>query len=328
MRRRPLCVGIMAAGLGVSPWPVFGQEAAKLPRISFLEAGSASANQHFLDAFERGLREFGYQPGKTALIDARWAEGQAEKFPVLLAELVQLRPDVIVVASTLGAKAAKVAVTSIPVVFVGVVDPLDAGLVTSLARPGGNFTGLARGFGDGLIGKAVQLLNTIVPRASRCAILSNAQGAVEPRVREAQAAIRTLGMTPLPFEVRDAAGFDAAFARMRRERADALFVIADPLTLRHRQVVVDLAARERIPAVYEFAEFVRAGGLIAYAPNVRALFQRAAIYVDKILRGAKPGDLPVEQPTQFELVINLNTARALGLTVPQALLLRADEVIQ
>jgi putative ABC transport system substrate-binding protein len=327
IQRRPFCVTFLVAGLGAVPWPAVAQETRKLARIGFLEAGSASANQHFLDAFQNGLREFGYLPGKTVVIDARWAEGRAENFPKLLAELMPLRPDVIVVASTLGAKAAKVVVTSTPVVFVGVADPLEAGLVANLARPGGNFTGLSRVFGEGLIGKAAQLLETIVPRASRYAILWNADGAVEPRLREARAAIRTLGKTPLPFEVHGSADFDNAFTAMRAARADALLVIADPLTLGHRRAIVELAARERIPAVYKFAEFARAGGLVAYSADVPALFQRAALYVDKILKGTPPGDLPVEQPNKFALVVNLKTAKALGLTIPQSLLLRADEVI-
>ena len=304
------------------------QPATKIYRIGFLEAGAASVNRHFLEAFQGGLREHGYVDGKNVIIDARWADGQAGRFPGLLDELVKLNPDVIVVASTLGAVAAKKVVTSIPVVFLGVADPLDMGLVASLARPGGNMTGISRLFGEGLIGKALQLLKDIVPGTSRIAILWNAVGEVEPRLKEAQAAVRTLGMTPLPIDVRELSDFDDAFVRMRKQNADAVMVVADPLTLRYRETIVKLAAANRIPAVYEFAEFARAGGLIAYSASVPALFARAAIYVDKILKGAKPADLPVEQPTKFELVINLKTAKALGITIPQSLLLRADEVIQ
>jgi len=285
-------------------------------------------NLHFLQAFESGLREFGYVDGNNVVIDARWAEGQADRFPKLLAELVALKPEVIVVASTLGAVAAKKVVTSIPIVFVGVSDPLDMGLVASLARPGGNMTGISRVFGEGLIGKALQVLKDIVPDASRIAILWNASGEVEPRLKEAQAAVRMLGMTPLPIDVRGPSDFDAAFARMRKQRADAVMVVTDPLTLRHRETIVNLAAANRIPAVYEFAEFARAGGLVAYSASVPALFARAAMYVDKILKGTKPADLPVEQPTKFELVINLKTAKTLGLTIPPSLLLRADQVIE
>jgi putative ABC transport system substrate-binding protein len=318
-----LGVSLLAPSLAAEAQPV-----NRIYRVGFLEAGAASVNRHFLEAFEKGLREFGYVDGRNLIIDARWAEGQADRFPVLLTELVALKPDVIVVASTLGAVAAKKVVTSIPVVFVGVSDPLDMGLVASLARPGGNMTGISRVFGEGLIGKALQLLKDIVPGASRIAILWNAAGEVAPRVKEAELAVRTLAMTPLPIDVRGPSDFDNAFARMRKQNADAVMVVTDPLTLRYRETIVKLAAVNRIPAVYEFAEFARAGGLIAYSASVPALFARAAIYVDKILKGAKPAELSVEQPTKFEMVINLKTAKALGLAIPQSMLLRADEVIQ
>jgi len=321
-------VGTLGGSLLAASLAAGAQSAKKIYRIGFLEAGAAAVNLHFLQAFESGLREFGYVDGNNVVIDARWAEGQADRFPKLLAELVALKPEVIVVASTLGAVAAKKVVTSIPIVFVGVSDPLDMGLVASLARPGGNMTGISRVFGEGLIGKALQVLKDIVPDASRIAILWNASGEVEPRLKEAQAAVRMLGMTPLPIDVRGPSDFDAAFARMRKQRADAVMVVTDPLTLRHRETIVNLAAANRIPAVYEFAEFARAGGLVAYSASVPALFARAAMYVDKILKETKPADLPVEQPTKFELVINLKTAKTLNLAIPQPLLLRADEVIQ
>ena len=325
--RREFLVAI-GAGLIARSNPGRAQPAPKIFRIGFLEAGAASVNRHFLDSFTAGLRELGYTPGGNIVVIDRWAEGRAERFPELLGDLLQQKPDVIVVASTLGAVAAKRAVPSVPVVFVGVADPLDMGLVASLARPGGNLTGIARGFGEGLIGKGLQLLKSIVPGASRIAIIWNANGEVGPRLKEAEAAVRTLGMTPLPVGVRAASDFDEAFASMQRQKANALMVVADPLTLRHREAIVRLAAANRIPAVYEFAEFARSGGLVAYAANIPALFHRAATYVDKILRGAKPADLPIEQPAKFELVINLKTARALGITVPQSVLVRADEVIQ
>ena len=328
MMGRRAFIGTVGASLLAAAIAVRAQAATRVYRIGFLEAGAASVNRHFLEAFQSGLREFGYVQGNNVVIDDRWAEGRAERFPELLGELVQLKPDMIVVASTLGAVAAKKVVTSIPVVFVGVADPLDMGLVVSLARPGGNMTGISRGFGEGLVGKGLQLLKNIVPEASRIAILWNAAGEIAPRLKEAQAAVRTLGMMPLPIDVRESSDFDGAFARMRKQNANAMMVLADPLTLRHRETIVNLAAANRIPAVYEFAEFARAGGLISYAASVPALFHRAASYVDKILKGAKPGDLSIEQPTKFELVINLKTARALGIAVPQSVLLRADEVIR
>src|SRR4029079_3849707 len=268
-------VGTLGGSLLAASPAAGAQSAKKIYRIGFLEAGDAAVNLHFLQALESGLREFGYVDGNNVGIDARWAEGQADRFPKLLAELVALKPEVIVVASTLGAVAAKKVVTSIPIVFVGVSDPLDMGLVASLARPGGNMTGISRVFGEGLIGKALQVLKDIVPGASRIAILWNASGEVEPRLKEAQAAVRMLGMTPLPIDVRGPSDFDAAFARMRKQRADAVMVVTDPLTLRHRETIVNLAAANRIPAVYEFAEFARAGGLVAYSASVPALFARA-----------------------------------------------------
>lgn len=302
-------------------------KAAKVHRIGFVEAGAASVNRHYLDAFLRGLGEFGYQEGRNVIVDARWAEGKADRFPELLGELVQLKPDVIVVASTQGALAARKAVTTIPVVFVGAADPQEMGLVKNLARPGGNMTGLSRDFGEGLMGKALQLLKAIVPKASRTAILWNAGGEVEPRLRQAEAAVRTLGMKPLPIDVREESDFEQAFERMRMQKANALMVITDPLTLRHRVTIVNLAATYRIPAVYEFGEFARAGGLVSYSASIPALFQRAAEYVDKILKGANAGDLAVRQPTQFELVVNRKTAKSLGLRIPESILVRADHVI-
>jgi putative ABC transport system substrate-binding protein len=328
MMDRRAFIGTLGGSLLATSLGAEAQSTSKVYRIGFLEAGAASVNRHFLEAFEKGLREYGYVDGENVVIDARWAEGKAERFPELLAELVRLKPDVIVVASTLGAVAAKKSIASIPVVFVGVSGPLDKGLVASLARPGGNMTGISRVFGEGLLGKGLQLLKEMVPGASRIAILWNAAGEVEPRLVEAQAAVRTLGMTPLPIDVREPSGLADAFARMRQQKADAMMVVADPMTLRNRETIVKLAAANRMPAVYEFAEFARAGGLIAYSASAPANFQRAALYVDKILKGAKPADLSVEQPTKFDLVINLKTAKALGLTIPQSLLLRADEVIQ
>ena len=321
-------LGAVAGGIIVTPLVVEAQSPSKVHRIGFLEAGAASVNRHYLDAFLRGLREFGYVEGRNVIVDARWAEGRAELFPEFLEELARLKPDVIVVASTLGAVAARKVIASIPVVFVGVSDPLDMGIVTSLARPQGNMTGISRGFGEGLIGKGLQLLKSVVPKASRIAILWNADGAVAPRRKEAEAAVRTLGMTPVPIDVRESSDFVDAFGRMRAQRANAMMVVTDPLTLRHRETIVNLAMSSQIPAVYEFAEFARAGGLMAYAASIPPLFERAATYVDKILKGAKPGDLAVEQPTKFELVINLKTAKALGIAVPESVLVRADEVIR
>lgn len=306
----------------------FAQARTKVHRVGFLEAGAASANGHFLAAFRDGMREQGYVEGRNLVIDVRWAEGRAERFPTLLRELMGLQPDVIVVASTLGALSAHEIVKTVPVVFVGVSDPLQMGIVDSLAHPGGNLTGLSRHFGEGLLGKALQILLAVAPGVTRVGILSNVDGEVAVRVREAEAGARAQNVVPLPVTVRDEHDFAGAFATLRRERANGLMVIADPLTVRHRDVIIRLAAVDRLPAVYEFGEFARAGGLVSYSASISALFVRAAAYVGKILAGTRPGDIPVEQPSTFELVVNMRTARALKLTVPQSLLGWADEVIQ
>lgn len=326
MKRRDWALAPLAAYAAARP--AWGVNAPAHARIGLVEAGTAKANQHFVDAFLAGLRELGHVPGRTATLDLRWAEGRAENFAPLLLDLARTRPHVIVVSSTLGARAAKRVVTATPVVFIGVSDPVEAGLVASPARPGHNFTGLSRVFGDGLLGKALQMLTDIVPAATRCGIVWNEQGEVESRVREARDALKVLGLLAVEIPLRSPAGIDRAFAAARAQHADMLLVVTDPMTLANRQLIVDRAARDRMPVVYEFPEFARAGGLLAYSASIPALFRRAATFVDKILNGAVPADLPVEQPTTFELVVNLKAARALGLNVPQSLLLRADEVIE
>ena len=322
-------IGTLAGGLLALPLAVDAQQSGKVARIGFLEAGSASANQHFLDAFRRGLRELGYVEGRDIVVEQRWAEGQNDRFPALLAELNRLKVDVIVQASTSGALAAKAAISTIPVVFVGVLDPEGNGLVASLARPGGNLTGFAQGDDSRLVAKRLELFKEAVPRIVRVGVLWNPRASgLEVRQKELQPAAATLRVTLKSFEAEDSNQLDGAFAAMRRERIDGLLVVTDPLTLRHRARIVNLAAKARLPAVYGFGEFARAGGLMAYGANIAELFRRAATHVDKILKGAKPADLPVELPTTFELIINLKTAKALGLTIPHSLLQRADEVIQ
>jgi len=307
------------------------QKVAKTYRIGFVEAGSSAANQLFLDVFKSELRELGYIEGANVIVDSRWAEGRAEGFQHAITDLISLGPDVIVVSSGAGALEAKRETSSIPIVFVGVADPVGDGLVASLARPGGNVTGLTLNAGRGLIGKTLQLLTEIAPGMTRLAILWNPgilTSANKERLSEAQDAARALTLTPLPIEVRDRNGFAPAFAAMRAQRANGLFVVTDPLTLANRSVLVNLASLERIPAAYDFGEFARSGGLLAYGASTTWQFRQAADYVDKILRGEKPGGLPVQQPTKFELTINLQAAKALGITIPQSLLVRADEVIQ
>jgi len=318
---------------GVAPVLLFGTQSGRTQqtqtvfRIGLVEAGAASANQLFVDAFMAGLRELGYLPDKNIVVDVRWAEGHAEGFRRALAELIQLRPDVLVVSSAVGALEAKRATSSIPVVFIGIPDPVAVGLVKGLAQPGGNLTGVARVAGEGLVGKTVQVLTEIAPGRTRLAILWNPESPIKG-LTQAEDAARTFALTSIPIEVREPDGLQAAFATMRKQRANALFVVTDPLTLANRKVIVDLAATNHIPAGYEFGEFARAGGLVAYTSSSTDQFRRAAIYVDKILHGAKPAELPIEQPTKFELVINLKAAKALGITIPKDVLLRADEVIQ
>lgn len=306
----------------------WSQDAPKSVRVALIEAGAPSANQHFLNAFMAGMRELGYVPGKNTIVDVRWAEGQVEGFRRSLADVIALHPDVIVISSTLGAVEAKKATSTIPIVFIGVPDPVGAGLVSGLARPGGNLTGLARAAGDGLVGKTVQELKEIAPGVTRMAILWNPTASIEERRVQTVSAATRLRIVPLVVPVQDHEGIASAFTSMIKQHANGLFVVTDPLTLANRTEIVNLAAANHIPAVYEFGEFVRAGGLVAYAPSITEQFRRSALYVDKILHGANPAEIPIEQPTKFELVINLRSAKALGITVPQEMLLRADEVIQ
>jgi len=304
------------------------QQPGKVPRIGYLGNSSPALEPDLVGAFRQGLRDLGYTEGQNILIEFRWAEGRSERFPELAAELVRLKVDVLLAAGTPGALAAKQATQTIPIVMAAVGDAVGTGLVRSLARAGGNITGLTAMTLD-LDGKRLELLKGIVPRLSRVAILLNPANPISAfGWKEVLAPAEALHLKLEPVEVRAAEQLDAAFAAIARQRPSALYILADRVLLAHRARIVDFAARRSLPAMYPFREFVDARGLISYAPNFPAMFRRAATYVDKILKGAKPGDLPVEQPTTFELVINLKTAKALGLTIPPSLLARADEVIQ
>jgi putative ABC transport system substrate-binding protein len=281
-----------------------------------------------LEAARQGFRELGYVEGETIALEVRWAEGRYERMPELVAEMVRLKVDVLVVAATPGALAAKKATTTIPVVMVGVGDPVGSGLVASLARPGGNLTGLSL-LTPEISGKRLQLLKEVVPKVSRVAVLRNPNNQIHAVFwQETQGAARKLGVQLQALEVRGPEDFDGAFRASTRERAGALFVFDDGLTLGYRTWIVALAAKARLPAIYGFREFPDVGGLMSYGANFPDLFRRTAAYVDKILKGAKPADLPVEQPTRFEMVVNLKAAKALKLTIPQSVLIRADQVIQ
>jgi putative ABC transport system substrate-binding protein len=329
MTTRRAFVGALAGGLLAALPAVEAQQPGKVYRIGFLEAGAPSVNQHFLDAFKRGLRELGYVEGQNVVIEERWAEGQNERFPALVAELVRLKVDLLVVASTSGAVAAKAATTTIPIVFVGAADPVGNGLVASVGRPGANLTGFSQEDDPGFGGKRLAFLKEAVPKLAQVAVLWNPTGrGLENRVKEMYGPATALKLTLKAFEVREASQLDGVFTAIARTRVDGLAVVTDPLTLRHRTSIVTLAAKNRLPAVYGFGEFARVGGLMVYGANIPDLFHRAALYVDRILKGARPADLPVEEPTKFELLINLKTAKALGLTIPPSLLARADEVIQ
>jgi putative tryptophan/tyrosine transport system substrate-binding protein len=299
------------------------QPPAKVSRIGVLSPGCLPPSPT-LDVLLQGLRDLGYVDGQTVAIEWRYSEGRAERFPDLAAELVRLPVDLIVAISTPAALAAKHATSTIPIVMVYVADPVGTGLVTSLGRPGGNLTGVSDMATD-LSAKRLELLKEAVPRLSRVAVLWNAADpGMVLRFREIETAARALGVTLQSLEVRAPDELERAFTAMIQERPDGLFVVAEVLTLAHRCRVLDFAAKNRLPAIYEFGVFAREGGLMAYGPKLTDSFERGAYYVDKIVKGTKPADLPVEQPLNFELVINLKTAEALGLTIPQHLLLLAD----
>jgi putative ABC transport system substrate-binding protein len=327
---RRAVLGTLAAGLVTAPLAAWAQPGAKIARIGYLTTGG-SAPFIAREAFGRGLRDLGYVEGRNLVIEYRDAQGKPERLPALAAELVALKVDVIVAGNTPGALAARQATRTLPIVFATSGDPVGRGLVTSLARPAGNVTGLST-FGRDLDGKRLEHLKQAAPRVSRVAVLLQPdaldEGTGEDRRKRAEVAGRALGVRLQFVEARSAGDFDRAFSDMIGAHAGALAVLGSSMFLNERTRVVDLAAKNRLPAVYTTRAFVDAGGLMSYGPDLPDLFRRAATYVDKILKGARPADLPVEQPTKFELVINLKTARALGLTVPQSLLLRADKVIE
>ncbi len=325
--RRAFLAG--AAALLAAPLAAETQQADKVARIGYLGT-RRGVSPHLPEAFRQGLRDLGYVEGRNVVIEYRNSEGKNERLPALAAELVALKVDVILAAATPHALAAKQATRTIPIVFAATGDAVADGLVASLARPGGNITGLSF-FTPELVGKRLELLKQTVPGVSRVAVLWNPGGLGESTekdvLKRAEVAARAIGVQLHFVEARGPADFDRVFSDMTRARAGALTVLTSAMLFEERKRLVDLVAKNRLPAVYPWREFVDAGGLMAYGPDLADLFRRAATYVDKILKGAKPGDLPVEQPTKFELVINLKTAKALGLTIPPSLLQRADQVI-
>ena len=324
----PALMLVLILGLALAPLPAQGQQ-ARVPRVGYLGNSSASLETDLLEAFRRGLLELGYTEGQNIIIEYRWAEGRYDRFPALVSDLVRIKVDAIVTAGTPGALAAKQATKTIPIVMAVAGDAVGAGLVDSLARPGGNVTGSTTIVQE-LEGKRLELLKEVVPRLSRVAFLANPTNPLSPIVlkqtRLAASALR-LKLEPI-VNVTAIPELEAAFATISRVRPEALIMVADRFLLAERARIVGFAEKGRLPTMYPYREMVKDGGLMSYSPSYPDSFRRAATFVDKILKGAKPADLPVEQPSMFELVINLKTAKALGLTIPPSVLGRTDQLIE
>ena len=321
-----LWVALLAA-----PFAVEAQPAGRVPRVGYLSplSGSDPQVQRSLDVFRQALRELGHVEGQSVAIEYRFAEGKYERLPDLATELVHLKVDVIVATTGVPpVQAAQRATKTIPIIMIGPADPVAAGLVASLPRPGGNITGLAV-ISHELVGKELELLREVVPKVSTVGVLWNPTNPGNvTQLRGAEAAARTLGMRVQPVEARSPGEIDRAFMAMTREGAGALLVLLDAVLLEQRGMIADLAAKNRLPAIYPQKEYVDVGGLMSYGVSIVDLYRRTATYVDKILKGARPADLPVQQPTKFELVINLKTAKQIGLTIPPNVLARAERVIR
>ncbi len=346
MSLRLAAITILILSFLAAPLPSLGQQPGKVYRIGYLvNRGPAPTEQPpqqcpmkggvLWQAWIAGLREHGYVQGQNLVIECRYTEARTERAPALAAELVSLKPDLLIAYSTANVLGAKQATSTIPIVMLGVIAPVERGLVASLARPGGNVTGLTYNVGAEIIGKYLQFLKEAIPSVSRVAVLRHPGGSGLPAgaypplfARESEVAAQALGLTLQPYDVRAAEEFAGTFAAMTKAKVEALVVEPTPFLALHAQRIVDLAAQTRLPAVYPDRDFFKAGGLMSYDVNEADIFRRLGVYVDKIFHGANPGDLPVEQPTKFDLLINLKTAKALGLTIPPSLLMRADEVIQ
>jgi putative tryptophan/tyrosine transport system substrate-binding protein len=327
--RRGLVLALTACALA-APLVSFAQQPPKIPRIGFLHPASPeNVGGAQLQGFRAGLRELGYVEGKNIQLEIRWGEGKLDRMPALAAELVQLKVDLILAGTSPSVVAARQATQTIPIVMPTSSDPVGDGLVASLARPGGNITGLSLMSAE-MGEKRIQLLKEIFPKVSHAmAVLWNPNYVgMRARFEQAKVAAPAVGLTVRSVEVRDGRELDAAFEAIVREHPEALLLLVDPFTLSQRARIAEFAAEQRLPAIYETSDFVDVGGLISYGPNIPDQYRRAAGYVDKILRGAKPADLPIEQPTKFELVINMRAAKALGIKIPDSILLRADRVIE
>ncbi len=331
----------LALALPAAAVPSPGQQPGKVYRIGYLWGGAGPSPANTTpqqcpikggsgwQAFVEGLREHGYLPGQNLLIECRWMEGQEERAPALLAELLALKPDLLVANTGTGVRVAKQATSTIPIVLVNVNNPVEQGLVASLAHPGRNVTGVASTPFSPITGKQFQLLKEAAPKVSRVAVLRYSRpGGSHDLGRDTEDAARALGLALQLYEVRAPEELEGAFTAMTKARAEALLVEDWAFVWAHAQRIVALSAKSRLPVMYPGRAFVEAGGLMSYAVNLSDIFRRVGFYVDKIFHGANPGDLPVQEPTKFELIVNLKTAKALGLTIPQSLLMRADEVIQ
>jgi putative ABC transport system substrate-binding protein len=331
MNNRRRLIIALGAGALAAPFGSFAQQPGKVWRVGFLAVRSRSTPsdpEFTFDAFVHGLRGLGYVEGKNLLLDWRSAEGQNERLPALAVELVQAKSDVLVATGTNATLAALKATSLIPIVMIGVADPVGNGLVKSLARPGGNATGVSNLIGE-TSSKVLEFLLAMVPKLRRVAVLANPTNDSHVVVlKQVEAAMQKRGVKYLPVQARNAQEIESAFAAMTRQNAKAVIVPLDPHFQVQKNQIVELAAKHRLPSIAMYSEYVEGGGLMSYGPNRPEYFRRAAVYVDKILKGAKPADLPVEQATTFELFINRKTARALGLTIPQSLLISADKVIE
>lgn len=327
MRRRTF-VALLGGAVAAGPFAARAQHGGKIPRVGFLGNSTAALEANLIGPFREGLRAHGYEEGRNVEIVFRWAEGSYERFPALIAELIAANVDVIVTAGTPATLAVKKATSTVPVVMAAIGDPLSTGVVANLARPGGNITGLSAIAPD-LEGKRLELLQEIVPHLAHVAFFLNPANEFHTvSLHQALAAARALTINLQPREVRTSEDLDAAFAAVLKEKPDGLLILADRIFLHNRQRMMDFATEHRLPSVNAYRELVEAGGLTSYGPSYEEMHRRAADYVDRILKGARPGDLPIEQPTKFTLVVNLKAARALGLDVPPTLLARADEVIE
>ena len=313
---------------GAAAWPVTARAQSKIPRIGFLGNSTAALEANLLDAFREGLRELGYEEGRNIIIEYRWADGKYDHFPVLVAELIAAKVDAIVTAGTPAALAVKNATTTVPLVMVAVGDPIGTGLVPSLARPGGNLTGLSSIAPD-LEGKRLQLLREVTPALSYVAMFINSLNPFHvSSMKQAHEAAQAMGIKLQLHDIRKSEDLDEAFAAIRKERPDALLILADRVFLHNRERIVDFANEQRLPNVNAYKELVEVGGLMSYGPSYEDMHKRAAIYVDKILKGAKPADLPIEQPSKFTFIVNIKAAKTLGVTVPSQLLGLADQLIE